>query len=170
MRCLLPRTLRIAAALSSAACLVSVALFWRSIYVGDEVRTNITTNDRCLAFSSAHGRVLIFGAHVFPDGDGWSYENWSEGPIKHWRWQWLWFTWRDESRFSGTGSIFSNPVLGVPYWACTIVFGALPARQLMAWRRRIRRPTGVCSSCGYDLRASLGRCPECGALPAEQEP
>jgi len=29
-------------------------------------------------------------------------------------------------------------------------------------RRRARRKRGQCSACGYDLRGSAGRCPECG--------
>ena len=41
----------------------------------------------------------------------------------------------------------------------------LPGGSLVLWlrRRRKRGDEPLCASCGYDLRASAGTCPECGA-------
>lgn len=61
--------------------------------------------------------------------------------------------------------------LVVPWWVLFLVTGILPA----AWTRRrwrdsrmaSRRRQNRCVICGYDLRASRDRCPECGTPAAE---
>ena len=55
--------------------------------------------------------------------------------------------------------------LSVPSWFVAAVTAVLPARRTAAflrrWKARRRRP-GFCHHCGYDLRATPHRCPECG--------
>jgi hypothetical protein len=54
--------------------------------------------------------------------------------------------------------------LTIPYYALALAFAPLPCwAALRRARRAARRRRGCCTACGYDLRASPARCPECGA-------
>lgn len=65
---------------------------------------------------------------------------------------------------SGMGKWITGRVISIPYWFCCCI-SSLPMAVL--YRRRPRRQTarhGVCKTCGYDLRATPERCPECGTI------
>jgi hypothetical protein len=67
----------------------------------------------------------------------------------------------------GVSSFFMDTVAEtqwtVPLWVLVPVFAVLPIRCAVLRRRdRLRVAAAVCVRCGYDLRASRGRCPECG--------
>jgi hypothetical protein len=57
----------------------------------------------------------------------------------------------------------------LPIWALLPPCMVFPIFALIQKHRRRRRLFGVeCLICGYDLRATPGRCPECGTIPPER--
>ena len=57
-----------------------------------------------------------------------------------------------------------STVLIVPYWAAVLAASLLPAAWVLHRRRQRRKHPGLCPACGYDLRATPGRCSECGTV------
>jgi hypothetical protein len=82
--------------------------------------------------------------------------------------EWLGFQWRRTvSGVFGNFSVLAPAdelvYLAIPYWFLALLAAIGPA---LKWRavarvRRVRR-MGLCVNCGYDLRGSPDRCPECG--------
>src|SRR5688572_13173360 len=85
----------------------------------------------------------------------------ASGGFACWRWAVIPFH-DDQSEFRGY-----EYGLEVPFWFVCAVSAPLPVRW--AWRRarhRRRVRAGLCAVCGYDLRGTPERCPECGAAQA----
>jgi hypothetical protein len=74
------------------------------------------------------------------------------------------------TKLPGTPSFRGMDVVGgtIPLWFVATLLAIAPgvaARRLRHERRRRRRiAAGLCGACGYDVRASGERCPECGLL------
>jgi hypothetical protein len=63
---------------------------------------------------------------------------------------------------------------GFSWWILFITFSILPLGRFTAFamrlrRRRARRRDSRCLACGYDLRATPDRCPECGTAAAQAD-
>ena len=72
-----------------------------------------------------------------------------------------WTTWWRPAM--SQGSAFLGRGILVPLWIPTVLFAAMLGWSFLPLhRRRKRKRLGLCVKCGYDLRASKDRCPECG--------
>lgn len=69
------------------------------------------------------------------------------------------------------GAIVRAWHVAVPYWLVWLSITAVWLPWFVRWLKQVRRMRrknrGLCLNCGYDLRASRERCPECGTAIAQ---
>jgi hypothetical protein len=73
-----------------------------------------------------------------------------------------WLAWAKE----GPSRYLKVVQFQVPYWVICLPM-CVGFAVLILWLPKRRSRSGFCSGCGYDLRATPDRCPECGQIPKE---
>jgi hypothetical protein len=176
------RLLNLLTVMSLLLCVVVVALWVRSYFRYDIVAL-AAYSGHSTEFFAARGRAVFFHFNSYDD-DGppteWTYAAWPAGsPMAR----------RMDAEFSDLGphwwtrlgfaAVFtdSHPyykrlrVVSVPLWFIALVSAAPPlAYAALRRRAKTRRLASLCLRCGYDLRATPGKCPECGAATVEHAP
>jgi hypothetical protein len=185
------RWFNLLSALSMLLCFASMALWIHSYYATDAInfwRRRIPTNyvyDRLSAhtiraFSGSIGygfqddpRYVDLikepyapsfpGIHSYPKG------SYSAGIDTRFgmRWHYAGFEYFYSPGAPQTNEIGERAII-VPIWSIVLLTALLP----LIWLRRQMRLrghelTGRCTVCGYDLRATPDRCPECGKIPVK---
>lgn len=111
-----------------------------------------------------YGFAWMDGLHIYPPGPTAKITHWGiVHPNEMPRETCLGFSFRGEDEAYISHGAYGLGQWSVPIWPLALLFLIPSARQ--RWRRfregRAERAK-VCRVCGYDLRASINRCPECG--------
>ena len=73
--------------------------------------------------------------------------------------------WGREYPFGGTGAAIIDTLTAITPF-CWFVLALCVVLRRITTHRPVE-PPGRCASCGYDLRATPDRCPECGTIPTK---
>jgi hypothetical protein len=175
------RLFQTATVMSAALCFATLGLWVHSLRGAAWVRHGLPGgNDGTMVVhfaSSCHCRFMIGRRRIAetsdtaPDGIGigatLDYENTTLGPSA----TGVFFfgeSGRNSFFFISRPSVLS---VAVPHWAVALATLALPAAWSIARLRRLRQHrAGCCAICGYDLRSTPNRCPECGTMVGRDQP
>jgi hypothetical protein len=178
------RRVKIATFLSSLLLILTLALWTRSIFVEPgsfhiyrplppdrPIRTLLLVNWRPTGLGLQTGWLLRAAPDQFPQDLRFGPDEplWDPYPTAFYRYidaparsfHGFHFSWALNQTPASSIRYF---YFTVPFWFLTLLFSLLPVRHFRATLRSNRwRRAGCCPTCGYDLRASPEKCPECGA-------
>jgi len=131
------------------------------IWVGGEACGYVTSDVGNLFFAHGSGRF---------DGRGWNYTEFAVPASR--RTLGRNFGGFRSARLGRPTDVWS--ARSVPFWSLTALTAILPGYRLAARHRAMVRSqqtdSTLCLACGYDLRATPDRCPECGAEATRSAP
>jgi hypothetical protein len=182
------RLFNFAAVLSLLLCMTTATLWTASFFVGSRISFENATPDphgrtRVITWSTTSVAGVLEVARfegrrnlrtLGPIGYTWKYETPRAAAIgRHPRGYPL-GTSRVLFEFAGLQvAILTDTVhppdfrwVRLPYWMLFVLTMSLPLwRGMLFLRERKRKTLNQCAFCGYDLRATPDRCPECGTVP-----
>jgi hypothetical protein len=160
----------------SLACCVTLIVFWVRSYQRIDVLDFFNLSPRYDYRITSNVGVIEFDRNNYAENDN-GFNSWpislgtetADGYIKDsseavWSFK--------IGRFAGgkflNGSLPAEDIIvDVPDWVLAGAFAVLPA--VWVFRRPRSHRNRCCGNCGYDLRATPDRCPECGTTPAKRE-
>ena len=167
--------------LSLLLCVATMAMWVRSYRAFDSVEYD-SGNHRAGPFGhawSSMGLVVVSAGTLWSNEDrpkGWTIETQSACPLHaatdegveydKTPWARLGFVFHRSH-----GAVYEEYEVGFPHWFVVLLTVLWPMTAFRGKRQLSRRhKLGLCLACGYDLRASSDRCPECGTpIPADLE-
>jgi hypothetical protein len=188
------RLFNLLTAVSLLFCLATAALTVRSVFRGDDVSFKPLTDNHTFYIYSSRGEIGLERIQVFQRvisrglnttrieitdsalkvATGFSYDEFTNGPLQHpFTPHYEVIDWEDPIPPLKPDSMTNDTVtkglrLTIPDWMILALTALLLWRWwILAKRNRHRQQSGLCPTCGYDLRATPqgGRCPECGTIP-----
>jgi hypothetical protein len=141
-------------ALSLLLC-VAVCVLWARSYRNSEFLSYTVAGQSLAVGSDRAFAIVALNSHSRPDG-GFSYLTYRKENGEH--------------PLLGTFAGFAVRLLSRspgPVGAAVVLFAVLSVLWLKRYAAKRRRAQfGLCPACGYDLRATPDRCPECGTAKA----
>ena len=161
--------------LSLVLGLACIGMWVRSGYVGDSIVKDYAS--KRVQFSSISGDIKISLSQALTysrekplplmwTSDSVEWFSGRQGPI--WEWNWPFYaSYLSTQVINGSAKTDRLQIVRLPYWLLTIPTALLPGFRVGLWfwgrwKTKRRSKLGLCLQCGYDLRASPERCPECG--------
>ena len=163
-------------ALSLLLCVATATLWVRSYWRADRLTVDwglgedfrVESMSGGIYLSRGHDSKPVFDHYIESaywdldsDPDVWPRERNFDVPARRWRGVTT-FTQRYKTSYVAKVVIVSD-------WLVFLALGIVPAIRLRELLRARRSAdwlrSGRCSRCGYDMRATPDRCPECGAIP-----